>query len=204
MQEQIINRFICFQYQKNISFNTEKEIPSDGWHVCSPETSKNFSAIAYMFGREIYKKYNVPVGLILSSWGGTPAESWISEGGLKHLPEQIERITKYDDYDLEAYQNYLNGVKLWVKEFGNVDRGNLPDQPSWKEVDLNTVDWETMKLPNVWSRNPEFKGYGGAVWFRKEIDISTGFDNSPVVLNLGRVAVFDSVFCKWGVYWFNV
>ncbi len=47
------------------------------WTVCSPETVGGFSATAYFFGREIHRELKVPVGLINSSVGGTPIESWI-------------------------------------------------------------------------------------------------------------------------------
>jgi sialate O-acetylesterase len=55
---------------------------SDGWTECTPDTARHFSAIAYFFGREISERENVPVGLIDSTWGGTPAHSWISTEGL--------------------------------------------------------------------------------------------------------------------------
>ncbi len=48
------------------------------WTECTPETAKDFSAVAYFFGREIEEREHVPVGLIDSSWGGTPIDSWIS------------------------------------------------------------------------------------------------------------------------------
>ncbi len=48
------------------------------WAVCSPETVGSFSATLYFFGREIHKELSVPTGLIHSSVGGTPIESWIS------------------------------------------------------------------------------------------------------------------------------
>jgi len=48
------------------------------WLVCSPDTVARFSATAYFFGRELHKELGVPVGLINSSVGGTPIESWIS------------------------------------------------------------------------------------------------------------------------------
>ena len=50
----------------------------ESWTPCNPETAKDFSAVAYFFGREIAAKENVPVGLIDSTWGGTPADSWVS------------------------------------------------------------------------------------------------------------------------------
>jgi sialate O-acetylesterase len=46
------------------------------WASCSPETVPGFSAAAYFFGRELHKQLNVPIGLIHTSWGGTPAEAW--------------------------------------------------------------------------------------------------------------------------------
>lgn len=49
------------------------------WKSCTPETMKRTSAIAYFFGRELQKALNVPVGLIVSAWGGTPAEVWTPE-----------------------------------------------------------------------------------------------------------------------------
>jgi sialate O-acetylesterase len=49
------------------------------WKVCTPETMQDFSAVAYFFGRKINQNLNVPIGLINSSWGGTPAETWMSE-----------------------------------------------------------------------------------------------------------------------------
>lgn len=48
------------------------------WQTCSPETMIDFSATGYFFGRELQKNLNVPIGLINSSWGGTPAETWCS------------------------------------------------------------------------------------------------------------------------------
>ena len=48
------------------------------WTQCTPETARQFSAVAYFFGREIAAKESVPVGLIDSTWGGTPADSWVS------------------------------------------------------------------------------------------------------------------------------
>lgn len=48
------------------------------WSICTPDTAASFSAVAYFFGREISEREHVPVGLIDSTWGGTPAEAWVS------------------------------------------------------------------------------------------------------------------------------
>jgi sialate O-acetylesterase len=54
----------------------------DTWTTCTPQTAADFSAVAYFFGRAISEKENVTVGLIDSTWGGTPAEAWTSFQGL--------------------------------------------------------------------------------------------------------------------------
>jgi sialate O-acetylesterase len=47
------------------------------WSECSPATMANFSIIAYFFARKLSYDLGIPVGVINSSWGGTPAESWM-------------------------------------------------------------------------------------------------------------------------------
>jgi sialate O-acetylesterase len=54
------------------------------WTVCTPETMRNFSAIGYFFARKLNKELGVPVGIINSSWGGTPAEAWMPEDVIKN------------------------------------------------------------------------------------------------------------------------
>lgn len=49
---------------------------SGSWAACSPETMRNFSAVGYFFGRKLHIEMGVPIGIINSSWGGTPAEIW--------------------------------------------------------------------------------------------------------------------------------
>jgi sialate O-acetylesterase len=51
---------------------------TSGWTRCTPETARSFSAVAYLFGREISKREHVPIGLIDATWGGTPAAPWVS------------------------------------------------------------------------------------------------------------------------------
>ncbi|MEX1049756.1 MAG: sialate O-acetylesterase [Akkermansiaceae bacterium] len=56
------------------------------WAECTPETARHFSAVAYFFGRDLHQKLGVPIGLIHSSWGGTPAQAWTSIEGLRKDP----------------------------------------------------------------------------------------------------------------------
>lgn len=57
------------------------------WQECSPETVGGFSAVAYYFARDLHAKLGVPVGIISTSWGGTPAQAWTSAEGFEGHPE---------------------------------------------------------------------------------------------------------------------
>lgn len=59
------------------------------WKEASPEAVRNFSATAYYFGKELRRMLNVPVGLIVTSWGGSSCEAWMNRDWLKAFP-QIE------------------------------------------------------------------------------------------------------------------
>ncbi len=64
------------------------------WVVCSPETMIDFSALGYFFGNELQKNLNTPIGLINSSWGGTPIEVWIPSGKIENDPFLKEAAKK--------------------------------------------------------------------------------------------------------------
>lgn len=57
------------------------------WESCYPGSAETFSAVAYFFGRELYQELGVPIGLIHSSWGGTPAEAWTRKEILETNPD---------------------------------------------------------------------------------------------------------------------
>jgi sialate O-acetylesterase len=54
------------------------DVDNSGWQLSSPESAKEFSAVAWYFAREIEEKEHVPIGVIDSTWGGTIAEAWTS------------------------------------------------------------------------------------------------------------------------------
>jgi sialate O-acetylesterase len=73
------------------------------WTVASPETTPDFSAVAYFFGRDLQKALGVPVAIIHTSWGGSPAEVWMSERVLAGNSDYKRDIL--DAYPA-AYKNY--------------------------------------------------------------------------------------------------
>jgi len=67
------------------------------WVVCSPQTVTNFTAVGYFFGRDLHLDLKVPIGLIHSSWGGTPAESWTRHDVLASNPVLTPILGKYSN-----------------------------------------------------------------------------------------------------------
>lgn len=78
------------------------------WTTCTPETMRATSATGYFFAREIQQKLNVPVGIIVSAWGGTPAEVWIEKSRVENNPElNKSKITQqFDWWPSEAGTTY--------------------------------------------------------------------------------------------------
>ena len=75
------------------------------WTECNPETVKNFTAVGYFFGRDLQKSLNVPIGLIHTSWGGSPAEVWMSDDVLKTNPS----------YRRDIVDGYFASFQNWAK-----------------------------------------------------------------------------------------
>ncbi len=90
------------------------------WSVCTPESVGGFSATLYFFGRELHRELGVPVGLINSSVGGTPIESWIAaeaQAATPKLKENHEAAAKaYADFDTaKATAQYETALARWKK-----------------------------------------------------------------------------------------
>ena len=116
-------RLFCFHHQTALQplfgstgpnlpefvFSNSMPLPAySGWVVCTPDTAKTFSAVGYFFGRELRTSLNRPIGLVKSAWGGTPAEAWISLGGLQKEP---------------ALQHYLDGYRANLAAYPSLAKG---------------------------------------------------------------------------------
>jgi len=86
------------------------------WVVCSPESIAEFSAVLYFFGRQMHQDLKVPMGLIHSSWGGTPIASWISGPSLVRNPRLEPFLTYWQNLILQYPVNasrYEQNVQKW-------------------------------------------------------------------------------------------
>jgi sialate O-acetylesterase len=77
--------------------NPQVDLPGGRWESISQKNIMQVSAIAYFFADELYNKYKIPIGMIRSSLGGSPAEAWMNEEALKEFPVHYKEAQKHKD-----------------------------------------------------------------------------------------------------------
>ncbi|HZO89335.1 MAG TPA: sialate O-acetylesterase [Chthonomonadaceae bacterium] len=105
------------------------------WQVCEPKTAHDFSAVGYYFGRDLRKALDVPVGLINSSFGGTPAEAWTSRPALEADPMFRGMLDEYAiakrtyPEAVQAYQQALARYQADAEKFPALKTTLKPPNP---------------------------------------------------------------------------
>ena len=165
------------------------------WVACTPESAGPFSAVLYFFGRHLRRELNVPIGLINTSWGGTPAESWTSRAALNAEPA-LKPLLERNDKLAADFPRYKEEYKLlmrqWEDEWLNIDPGNKGEPQGWARPGHDTSDWQTMRLPILWERLG--LNIDGGVWFRLDIDVPAAWSGKDLSLQLGPVDDFDTTY----------
>jgi len=187
-----------FTVKKATSLDTRDDVAGK-WVLCSPDTAGDFSAVAYFFGKELHQATKVPVGLIHSSWGGTPAEAWTSRSALAAVPEfhsLVEALDKSAASLPSALRDYQAALAEWERKNYLQDPGNRGAELGYAKPDHNESEWKTMRLPQAW----ETAGLSidGAVWFRKTIEVPAGWAGKDLSLSLGAIDDFDTTYFNGG------
>jgi len=183
-----------FTVQKTTSSTPLDDVKGQ-WIVTTPDKVGQFSAVGYFFGRELYQKLNVPVGLIHTSWGGTPAEAWTSNDALATTSDLQPILARYQEGLKnvgERQQEYARRLAEWSQKNLYQDEGNKGEALGYAASQTNTADWPTMNLPQYF----ETAGLkmDGAIWFRKEIEIPQSWAVRSLELNLAAIDDFDTTY----------
>jgi len=156
------------------------------WRVCTPDTVSadkpiygGFSAIAFLFGRQINQETKIPVGLIESCLGATAICSWSSPASLMTLPE-------YKAFD--AFKLYEERV---VQTWQQMDPA-YETTKGWVAPQFNDKDWKTTEIPQDWKKQTE-TDCAGVVWLRKEVDVPADWTGRELLLSLGPIDDKDTV-----------
>lgn len=163
------------------------------WVISAPDVAGRFSAVAYYFSRALQQELHVPVGLINSTWGGSPAEAWISREALFTDPELKTGAERF----WEKARLYPSQKEQYVAQFGEWLKANgREDKPSSTETftgpTVDTRDWIPVKLPGDIAA-PGLSAHG-ALWLRKEVDLPPTSARKPVRVELGVFDGFESVY----------
>jgi len=176
-----------FNVEKRFSIVPAKDFKGS-WLEASPSQIEKFSATAYFFALEVYKKLNIPIGIIHSSWGGSPCESWTSE-------EKLYELGIYEETLKEMNKSVPKKViDAWFGQFNSID---IPKQKNFNDrlekeyeeldfsdhqlnqIDYNDMEWQEVMLPGRFDSLVS-SNFDGVVWLRKDIFI----ENVDVDYNL--------------------
>lgn len=161
------------------------------WVVATPETTPEFSAIAYYFGQALQRDLQVPVGLINATWGGTPTEAWAG------------REAYEDDADLQAgaekaradaahNKGFLEKYRQWTEQNNREDAA--PAVPEdFADSSLEGAGWKPVQLPGSLAE----AGFSeaGVVWIARSITLPESAVGSPLQIWFGEPK--DSVTLYW-------
>ena len=154
---------------------------SINWKPLNKENAWLFSAVGYFLGKRMQEKTNVPQGIIVNSWGGTPIEAWISKDSLERdYPMLVKRAQFFqsDDYVKSQTQTNMQADRQWQKLLQESDAGILQN---WAAPDCDDANWQSI-TQNDWS----WRGCG-SVWLRQHIIINKEHAGKPARLLLGTL-----------------
>lgn len=168
------------------------------WEECSPIDARPFSATAFYFGKSLFNKLKVPIGLINSSYGGTFVEAWMSKSALNSFEEYASQLNQLDQCG-----DSIRSLSQWIAKHPSIV---IREQdPLSKYEGLNFQDdqcssrsyndsvWHEMKLPVYWEQ-AEIGEFDGVVWFRKLVIIPSSWKGKDLTLHLGPVDDMDETY----------
>lgn len=176
-------RLRLFTVPKRTSTKPESDVTSK-WLECKPETAASFSAVGYFFGRDLEKALNVPVGIINSSWGGTPAQAWttreklLGNKTLAHYVSNLEKAGQKFDADKstlpEKHKKALELHKLAVEK-AKAEKKPIPRAPAMP-TDPRLSPGSAATLYNGMIHPLRHYTIAGAIWYQGESNAGSAFE----------------------------
>lgn len=173
-----------FEIDNSISMDPLDELNGSGWSVAGPDTVGGFSAVAWFFAKNNHMEEGVPVGIIDSTWGGTPAEAWTPLNALRAVNGYIS-----------SAEDIAENKDQW---FTLIEANSVLEQQKWRVIqsdeflkqgvhtrDFDDVDWKHVNLPFT-------KPQSDIVWLRKNVSLSSVPDSAS--LFLGEINELAKIF----------
>jgi sialate O-acetylesterase len=195
-----------FNVPKNLNSN---EIKGRQWKAVNPESVQSMSAVGYFFARQIHEELDVPVGIIVSAWGGTRVEAWTSIEKLVNMPPSSEEASEIKAAgDIWGYLQMLqqknesivqaNEAYLEAKSFAMPE-----DLLQWESLEMDDLhyaaedfddsQWATIDWPGTATDYFNFEDLfqsgsyaeDGVIWFRTSFDLDDPNDTYRLTVELG-------------------
>ena len=144
-----------FTVPRRISLEAQDDTLPAAWEVCSSETAKEFSAVAYYFARELRRSLDVPIGVILSAWPGTAAEEWTDMEILRR-DSMLQPIASHWDAVSAAAKDYAAHPRAFSVEFDDFEL--LPAKPDTAATPLSNFDDGSSRVSTGGTWFYEWKG----------------------------------------------
>jgi len=174
-----------------------EEITGGSWLTPGAQTLHEFAAAPWFFARFLLEKHKVPTGLVITPWGGTPVESWMSEDALGSWPEKIAQWKQYADSLKRGEMINKSGAAIgeWEKNLSHNDIG-IAEQ--WEKQETDISSWSEMILPDNFyaaaGQNDELNKFCGVIWLAKDFDVSSDFAAQNAKVWLGTIIDSDKVY----------
>jgi sialate O-acetylesterase len=152
----------------------QEDADADPWVPCDPETVANFSAVAYFFGRDLNEKTGVPIGLISTSWGGTPADAWTSLDAISadaSLMPVFAEWAKMMDAQPASLLLWERQLKQWEQAVARAKSEGKPE-PGRPWAPNQGQSWRPAGLYNAMIAPLTQFPIRGAIWYQGESNTS--------------------------------
>lgn len=186
-----------FTVERKTSISPESDCKGS-WSECNPQSASTFSATAFFFGKKLMNELDIPIGLIHSSWGGSPIESWMSAKSLQDFPEYTDFLK-----GMAKSKDESEKLKLWLEKLPQIDMREKKGADKWENLEFNDAafaatdfedsKWSKTQMPADWMKFG-FGNFDGVIWFRTKIDIPEGWLNKDLTLSLGPIDDMDATF----------
>ena len=162
------------------------------WHSMADKEASQCSAVAAWFGKYIHECLGIPVGLIVTAWGGTIAEAWTSPEALMTNPDTALLVNQLETRmrDEEAWE--ANSKESTTARLSKPDPGNEGFGKGWAAPEFNDADWKRMQIPGSWKQ--QGIAGNGAIWVRRKVSIPQAWDGKELVLRTGGIDKHDTAY----------
>ncbi len=184
-------RIRLFHVKNKVGLYPLDDVVAEPWTSCTPESVAEFSAVAYFFGLHLQEKLGVPIGLIETSWGGTPAEAWTSQRALSAdaslMPVYAEWAGMNDDTAAHQLRREKE-LDLWrsAVEQAKAEGKQPPEFPWEPNIDSS---WMPSGLYNAMIAPLTRFPIRGAIWYQGESNASR--ERAPLYARLFGTMIQD-------------